>query len=659
MYEQFYGLRDKPFSMLPDHEFLFLSKKHQSALTLLEYGLMNNVGFCVISGETGAGKTTLLRKLLGRIDASYRVGMITNTHQSFGNLLDWVLSAFNLHDPNLSQVEMHQKLMDFLIAEYANKRKVLLIVDEAQNMNAATLEELRMLSNVNSEKDQLMQVILAGQPALKKTLRIPELMQFAQRIGVDFHLDDLDVNETCHYIQHRLQTAGATRNVFTPAACARIHGYSGGTPRLINLLCDTVMVYGFADQRETIDVDLVDEMVQERMKDSVVPLVDRADFDDLSDEEMQALEADFPWIEEASSEADSGAVPPADKAAIEEPGGVDSRAETGFEQIDEANVSEPDTSELSIEKQAESEGETLVSQSSVIGKSTATQSQPVQSSVHVLNEIEQMDEPVIPVSSGYGWIYTGIAILLFAIAFFLFQSDLIVSSEKTVTTLSQQAVPAEKKTVDFVRIQKRQQAIETAERIRQQAQRAREEAERRLQQAEQQIRAEQLLAQERKRQQQVAAQKKAERRQAEAVKKREAETRLREQAKRRANQQARLDRQRLVENKPAKVEPAKVKQEQSELGNQPARKKEAAVGTAVEAQVPVQSIPRQPMTEEVRGEAVTAVSGASRKQAEARLLEAQAEVMSDAALMQTQKKTKKFDSTECSGPAARFKSFCR
>ena len=296
MYEAFYGFKKKPFSMLPDPGFLFLSKKHKAALTLLEYGLLNHVGFCVLSGEPGAGKTTILRALLERVPDNVTVGLITNTHQSFGGLLDWVLSAFDLHQPNLTHVEMHQVFMDYLIEEYANKRTVLLIIDEAQNMKSETLEELRMLSNVNSEKDQLVQVMLAGQPALKDTLRRPELMQFAQRIAVDYHLEPLSVKETCGYIQHRLVTAGAERNIFTPAACERIHCYSGGTPRLINLLCETVLVYGFADQLDMIDVDLVDEMVQERMKDSVVPIVNRDAAKNDNKQASKELEQDFPWI---------------------------------------------------------------------------------------------------------------------------------------------------------------------------------------------------------------------------------------------------------------------------------------------------------------------------------------------------------------------------
>jgi len=296
MYEAFYGFKEKPFSMLPDPGFLYLSKKHQAALTLLEYGLLNHVGFCVISGEAGAGKTTILRALLERIEDNITVGLITNTHQSFGGLLDWVLSAFDLHRPNLTHVEMHQIFMEYLIEEYANSRTVLLIVDEAQNMKPDALEELRMLSNVNSEKDQLMQVVLAGQPSLKETLRLPDLMQFAQRIAVDYHLEALSLEETCGYIQHRLIVAGAQKDVFTPAACERIHNYSGGTPRLINLLCETVLVYGFADQNEMIDVDLVDEMVLERMKDSVVPIVNRDIAKQDNTKASKELEKNFPWI---------------------------------------------------------------------------------------------------------------------------------------------------------------------------------------------------------------------------------------------------------------------------------------------------------------------------------------------------------------------------
>ena len=272
MYESFYGLKEKPFSMLPDPGFLYLSKKHQKALTLFEYGLMNHAGFCVISGEIGSGKTTLLRKLLENMDRSISVGMITNTHQGFGELLDWVLSAFDIHEKGLNQVEKHQRFIDFLVEQYAAGKTTLLIVDEAQNMAADKLEELRMLSNVNSDKDQVLQIILAGQPELKDTLSLPELKQFVQRIAVDYHLGSLDQEDTRSYIAHRLSVAGAEEAIFTEEASNLIYKYSGGTPRLINLLCDTAMVYGFADQQAVIDEDLVAEMIIERMQNSLVPL---------------------------------------------------------------------------------------------------------------------------------------------------------------------------------------------------------------------------------------------------------------------------------------------------------------------------------------------------------------------------------------------------
>ena len=272
MYESFYGLKEKPFSMLPDPGFLYLSKKHQKALTLFEYGLMNHAGFSVISGEIGSGKTTLLRKLLQNMSRNVTVGMITNTHKQFGELLDWVLSAFDIHERGLNEVEKHQRFVDFLVEQYARKKTTLLIVDEAQNMAADKLEELRMLSNINSEKDQVLQIILAGQPELKETLGLPELRQFVQRIAVDYHLGSLDLEDTRGYINHRLTVAGAKAPIFTDDACDMLHKYSGGTPRLINLLCDTAMVYGFADEQQVIEEDLVAEMITERMQNSLVPL---------------------------------------------------------------------------------------------------------------------------------------------------------------------------------------------------------------------------------------------------------------------------------------------------------------------------------------------------------------------------------------------------
>jgi general secretion pathway protein A len=276
MYESFYRLKERPFTLLPDPGFLYLSGKHRMALTLLEYGLMNQAGFTVISGDIGAGKTTLIRHVLDNMDREHTVGLITNTHESFGELLQWILLAFSLEHSGLNKVEMYQRFVDFIIDEYANNRRTVLIVDEAQNMAADTLEELRMLSNINADKDQALQVILVGQRELRETLRRPELVQFAQRIAVDYHLEPLSEAETAGYIQHRLKVAGGDPGTFTEAACRAIHRFSGGVPRLINLLCDTAMVYGFADQRRRIDAGLVTDVAREKQQGGIFPVFEQA-----------------------------------------------------------------------------------------------------------------------------------------------------------------------------------------------------------------------------------------------------------------------------------------------------------------------------------------------------------------------------------------------
>jgi len=252
MYRSFYHLREKPFTLLPDPGFLYLSSKHRMALTLLEYGLMNQAGFTVISGDIGTGKTTLIRHQLDHMDREHTVGLITNTHRSFGELLQWILLAYNLEHANLGKAEMYRRFVDFVIDEYAHNRRVVLIVDEAQNMAVDTLEELRMLSNINADKNQALQVILVGQRELRDTLRRPDLIQFAQRISVDYHLEPLSEEETQGYIRHRLKIAGGDPLLFDEAACRAVHRYTNGVPRLINLLCDTILVYGYAEQQERI-----------------------------------------------------------------------------------------------------------------------------------------------------------------------------------------------------------------------------------------------------------------------------------------------------------------------------------------------------------------------------------------------------------------------
>jgi putative secretion ATPase (PEP-CTERM system associated) len=272
MYEAFYGFREKPFSIIPDPGFLYFSPKHRMAFDLLEYGLMNQAGFNVITGEIGTGKTTLIRHLLGQMGPDVTVGLISNTHQSFGELLQWILFAFNLEYRGKEKVEMFHTFLDFLVKQYSQNKRAVLIVDEAQNMAAETLEELRMLSNVNADKDQVLQVILVGQAGLRDTLRRPDLEQFAQRIAVDYHLEALNQDETRTYIRHRIHVAGVDNpGLFDDAACDAVFQHSQGVPRLINLLCDTALVYGFAEQKAKIDAQIVNDVAADKQKGGIFP----------------------------------------------------------------------------------------------------------------------------------------------------------------------------------------------------------------------------------------------------------------------------------------------------------------------------------------------------------------------------------------------------
>ena len=263
MYESFYGMREKPFSLVPDPSFLYLGEPHSKAYAVLEYGVLNQAGFTVVTGEVGSGKTTLIRHLLNRIEGRITIGLITNTANLDGNLLRWVLLAFNQSYASQDSVELHAAFEDFLIQEYAQGGRAVLLVDEAQNLSVRTLEELRMLSNINADKDLLLQIVLVGQPELKEKLERPALQQFAQRIAASYHLGALSKEETSSYIDHRLAHAGASPQIFTAAACTVVYANSDGIPRLINNLCDTALVYGYAEGALEIDERIVSEVVKD------------------------------------------------------------------------------------------------------------------------------------------------------------------------------------------------------------------------------------------------------------------------------------------------------------------------------------------------------------------------------------------------------------
>jgi general secretion pathway protein A len=261
MYESFFGFKDKPFSLLPDPSLFYPSQIHREALTLLEYGLYNQAGFTVITGEIGSGKTTLMRYLLDRLEQDMTVGLISHTHQSLGRIMDWICAAFDVQAPRDDRIAQHQAFVDFLLAEYARGRKTLLIIDEAQNLDRDTLEEIRLLSNVNSEHDILLQLLLLGQPELREQLRQPGLEQFIQRISASYHLGRLTPEDSCRYIRHRLRIAGGRPDIFTPDACHAIFHYSQGIPRLINLICDTALVFAYGAGEKHIDGRSIDTFV--------------------------------------------------------------------------------------------------------------------------------------------------------------------------------------------------------------------------------------------------------------------------------------------------------------------------------------------------------------------------------------------------------------
>ena len=266
MYEAFYGLKAKPFSLYPDPDFLYWAGPHSMAFAMLEYGVINHAGFTVITGEIGAGKTTLIKHLLTKLPGNITVGVASNIVGERGDLLSWLLMVFKQDFEGQSYVGLYRKFEDFLVKQHAENRRTVLIIDEAQNLGAKTLEELRTMSNVNQGGHELLQIILSGQPELKSVLRGPELVQFAQRISSDFHLGLLPSKEVPAYIDHRLAVAGATRQIFSDDVCSLIGEASKGTPRVINMLCDTCLMYGFATGSQIIRPQILLSVLRDKHK---------------------------------------------------------------------------------------------------------------------------------------------------------------------------------------------------------------------------------------------------------------------------------------------------------------------------------------------------------------------------------------------------------
>jgi len=262
LYLGHFGFSERPFTLLPDPDFLYWSPVHRKAYTILEYGIASRAPLTVVTGEIGAGKTTLVQKLLASIEDDITIGLISNAQGGRGELIRWVLYALGIEAvPGDDYVSMFQKFQDYVIARYADGGYVVLVIDEAQNLSIEALEELRMLTNINSNKDQLLQLILVGQPELRQTIQSPALSQFAQRISATFHLQPLDLETTAAYIRHRLQHVGGTGDEFSRYAVRCIYRESGGVPRMINKLCDLALVYAAGAEKEAVGIAIMRELL--------------------------------------------------------------------------------------------------------------------------------------------------------------------------------------------------------------------------------------------------------------------------------------------------------------------------------------------------------------------------------------------------------------
>lgn len=265
MYEAFFNLKEDPFGSTPDPRFLFKSKAHSEGLAYLAYGLFRKKGFLAVTGEVGIGKTTIVRAFLQTFHPCLEVAYVLNTRIDFRELLYMLLTDFGVEIKDNSKVAMLGSLNEFLIQSYAQNHNPVLIIDEAQNLTLDVLEELRMLSNLETDQQKLIQVVLVGQPELNELLMRDELRQLRQRIPGIFRIQFLSREEVAQYIRHRLEVAGLKNGhlVFSKSAVDAIHRYSSGIPRLINTLCDRVLMRGRLRKSRVIERDLVDASVIE------------------------------------------------------------------------------------------------------------------------------------------------------------------------------------------------------------------------------------------------------------------------------------------------------------------------------------------------------------------------------------------------------------
>ncbi len=263
MYLDHFQLTEPPFLLTPDPRFLYLSKSHSRALTFMQYAIENRDGFAVITGEVGSGKTTLISKMLTELDEDTIVARIYHTHVGSIEFLQSLLDEFDIHEYMNNKVSLLNQINAYLINAYSENKKVILIVDEAQNLSEKLLEEIRLLTDLETNNEKLMNLILVGQPELNETLDQPQLEQLTQRIRFRFHIGPLTEKEMRDFINHRLFVAGVESKLFDEGAMPLIYKYTGGIPRLINALCDVVLICGFSEEAELITKGIVQAAINE------------------------------------------------------------------------------------------------------------------------------------------------------------------------------------------------------------------------------------------------------------------------------------------------------------------------------------------------------------------------------------------------------------
>ncbi|MCX7793583.1 MAG: XrtA-associated ATPase [Thermodesulfovibrionales bacterium] len=291
MYNSFFGFRENPFQLTPDPDFFYSGRAHRRALTYLEYGMLSSCNFIVISGEIGTGKTTLIRAFLKKISNAVDVASLSHTMLTSSQLISMINQEFGLKIENRDKPVLLKDLTDFLINNYIEEKKTLLIIDEAHNLSYDQLEEIRLLSNLETEKEKLLKIILVGQPELDRKLASPQLAQLRQRIAVYTHLNPLSREEMEEYIFHRLEIAGNRDAVkFEDGVMEQIFEYSKGVPRLVNILCDFLLLIAFSEKTKVINSSVVSDVIKD--------LGNRPDIKMASDT-IKNVNGDFRKIKEA------------------------------------------------------------------------------------------------------------------------------------------------------------------------------------------------------------------------------------------------------------------------------------------------------------------------------------------------------------------------